>query len=105
MENPTETLTESISSHELERRWREVREKMKEEAIDFLVMQNDNEWLVELEKPELCNKDPFLCKQYPCPTCSAIITAMTRSAKQKIMIKNTEHNGKKIIFHLIIGEK
>ena len=45
MENPTETLTESISSHELERRWREVREKMKEEAIDFLVMQNDNEWL------------------------------------------------------------
>lgn len=45
MDDPKESLTEFISTSELERRWREVRKKMKEEGIDFLVMQNDNEWL------------------------------------------------------------
>ena len=44
-EDQKQILTETISDSELERRWREVREKMKEEGIDFLVMQNDNEWL------------------------------------------------------------
>ena len=45
MDPPKEILTESVSNHELERRWRKVRKGMKEEGIDFLVMQNDNEWL------------------------------------------------------------
>ena len=45
MEDEREILTESISDQELERRWNEVRKRMKEEEIDFLVMQNDNEWL------------------------------------------------------------
>jgi Xaa-Pro aminopeptidase len=45
MEDPRQILTESISNQELERRWKAVREKMEEEKIDFLVMQNDNEWL------------------------------------------------------------
>ena len=45
MDPPKEILTESVSDHELERRWRKVRKRMKEEGIDFLVMQNDNEWL------------------------------------------------------------
>ena len=45
MDAPKEILTESVSNHELERRWRKVRERMREEDIDFLVMQNDNEWL------------------------------------------------------------
>ena len=44
--NPVqEILTEAISTAELERRWKAVREVMKAEGIDFLVMQNDNEWL------------------------------------------------------------
>jgi len=38
-------LTQSISTHELERRWKNVRAKMVEEGIDFLVVQNDNEWV------------------------------------------------------------
>jgi Xaa-Pro aminopeptidase len=45
MENPKEILTHSISTAELERRWKAVREKMKGKGVDFLVMQNDNEWL------------------------------------------------------------
>jgi Xaa-Pro aminopeptidase len=38
-------LTQSISTNELERRWKEVRVKMKEMGIDYLVMQNNEEWL------------------------------------------------------------
>src|SRR5512143_1571393 len=45
MDDPKESLTQAISRPELERRWRDVRTKMKEEGIDFLLMQNDNEWL------------------------------------------------------------
>jgi Xaa-Pro aminopeptidase len=45
MDEPREILTQSISTQELERRWKAVREKMQGEGIDFLVMQNDNEWL------------------------------------------------------------
>lgn len=45
MDDQKQILTQSISTVELERRWREVRARMKEEGIDFLIMQNDNEWL------------------------------------------------------------
>lgn len=45
MDDQKQILTQSISTVELERRWREVRVRMKEEGIDFLIMQNDNEWL------------------------------------------------------------
>jgi Xaa-Pro aminopeptidase len=45
MEDSKQILTTSISTKELERRWNAVREKMKEEKVDCLVMQNDNEWL------------------------------------------------------------
>jgi Xaa-Pro aminopeptidase len=45
MENPKAILTQIISTQELERRWKAVREKMMEEKIDVLVIQNDNEWL------------------------------------------------------------
>ena len=45
MAEEKDMLTTSISDQELERRWKEVRERMKEDGIQFLVMQNDNEWL------------------------------------------------------------
>lgn len=45
MDDPKAIVTQSISTHELERRWSAVRSRMAEEKIDFLVMQNDNEWL------------------------------------------------------------
>ena len=45
MDDPKAIVTESVSTQELERRWRAVRARMAEEKIDFLVMQNDNEWL------------------------------------------------------------
>jgi len=45
MDEEREIMTLSISDQELERRWKAVRSRMAEERIDFLVMQNDNEWL------------------------------------------------------------
>ena len=45
MVNEREIVTQSISDQELERRWKAVRSRMREEGVDFLVMQNDNEWL------------------------------------------------------------
>ena len=40
-----EALTLAISDGELERRWSAVRAGMKDMGIDFLVMQDENEWL------------------------------------------------------------
>lgn len=61
-------------------------------------------WRLELEKPVFCTNDQALCNQYPCPTCSAVLTAVTRASKQKVWITDTTHNGKKVIFHLTVGE-
>jgi len=64
----------------------------------------EDDWMLELEKPVFCPKDQSLCNQYPCPTCSAVLTAVTRAAKQKVWVTDTMHNGKKVIFHLTVGE-
>ena len=45
MDDQKQMLTPPISTPELERRWKEVRQRMREKDIDFLIMQNDNEWL------------------------------------------------------------
>ena len=45
MENPKERLTTCISTAELERRWSATREMMRESKIDYLVMQNAEEFL------------------------------------------------------------
>jgi Xaa-Pro aminopeptidase len=43
--DPRESLTLSASDSELERRWKAVRERMEADAIDVLVVQNQNQWL------------------------------------------------------------
>jgi Xaa-Pro aminopeptidase len=45
MEDPKETLTQCVSTPELERRWKAVREVMRARKIDYLVMQNSEEFL------------------------------------------------------------
>ena len=42
---PAERLVQSISTAELERRWKAVRAMMGEQGIDYLVMQNHEEFL------------------------------------------------------------
>jgi hypothetical protein len=70
-------------------------------SLSFKQVQNC--WELELEKPIFCPNDPNLCKQYPCPTCSAILTAIARTSNgshHRLWIKDTKHNGKKMAFYL-----
>jgi hypothetical protein len=41
MEDPRERLVPSVSTAELERRWKGAREVMRDRKIDFLVMRQD----------------------------------------------------------------
>jgi Xaa-Pro aminopeptidase len=45
MDIAQERISVQISTQELERRWKAVRAAMKAEGIDFLIMQNTNQWL------------------------------------------------------------
>jgi len=45
MEDPRERLTTTISSTELERRWKAARNMMRDSKIDFLMTRNDEEYL------------------------------------------------------------
>lgn len=70
--------------------------------------QRGSEWRLELEKPAFCPNDSTLCTQYPCPICSALITAIARTANGtscKLWIKDATHNGRNIIFHLYFINK
>lgn len=70
-------------------------------SVSFKKEQNG--WKLELEKPIFCPNDQNLCRQYPCPTCSAVLTAIARASNvsnQKLWIDNTTYNGKKITFHI-----
>jgi len=69
------------------------------------IRQQKNGWYLELEKPLFCSNGQDLHRQYPCPTCSAIITAITRSLNQKLRIYSAIQNGEKITYHLNIMKK
>lgn len=45
MEDPKERLTKCISTAELERRWKATREMMQDRKIDYLIIQNSEEFL------------------------------------------------------------
>lgn len=57
-------------------------------------------WKLELEKPVFCNNGQTIHKQYPCPTCSAAILAITRTFNDKIRIYTTISNGKNMTYYL-----
>ena len=76
------------------------------DLLKSVALYRDNDqYKLELEKPVFCSKDPTLCNQYPCPTCSAVLTAITRATNQKIRINETIINGKKTAFHFKLGDK
>jgi len=65
--------------------------------------QGQDFWVLELEKPIFCSKDLNLCKQYPCPICSAILVAILRAMNNpelRLWIKDAKQNGSKITFYL-----
>ena len=45
MQANTSRVVNAVSLHELQRRWRMVRERMRQQGIDALVMQNSSDWI------------------------------------------------------------
>jgi len=62
--------------------------------------QHKNGWYLEIEKLDSSDSSNDLQNQYPCPVCSAVITAITRELNQIIRIYKTSQNGNKIVYHL-----
>lgn len=62
-----------------------------------------NGWKLELERLEACTTEQPTCAQYPCSACSAVLTAITQAAQEKIWVQETSRVGNKTIFHLKIG--
>ena len=60
---------------------------------------NNDKYKLEVNNPEYCFNNPIICKQYPCPSCSAILLAITRLFKEKIKINDILNNGKKTSFY------
>jgi hypothetical protein len=63
----------------------------------------EESWKLALEKPLFCTNNTLLCRQFPCPTCSAALTALARSSKQHVFVREITQDGKKTTFHLNIG--
>lgn len=64
----------------------------------------DDDWELTVEKPLYCSSDVSYCKQYPCPSCSAVLTAITKATNKKLMVVDTVRNGKKTTFNFSIME-
>jgi len=61
-------------------------------------------WELILEKPLYCTNDETFCKQYPCPSCSAVLAAITKATNKKLYVEDTVHNGKKTTFYFTMME-
>jgi len=73
-------------------------------SVSFRKLQSG--WSLEVTKPMFKNNGHNIHNQYPCPICSAVIIAVTRSLNEKMRIYNVTQNGDKIIFYLnIIKQK
>jgi hypothetical protein len=56
-----------------------------------------------LNNPDFCFKNQRLCRQYPCPTCSAVLTAISRSTvstQKRLWIKNIQRKGNTVVYYL-----
>ena len=61
-------------------------------------------WELILEKPLNCTNDETFCKQYPCPSCSAVLAAVTKATNKKLHVEDTVYNGKKTTFYFTMKE-
>jgi len=57
-----------------------------------------------IKKPVSCRENQNLCQQYPCPICSAAITAIVHATKKTVKIIDAKMEGEKITFNLKIEE-
>lgn len=62
-------------------------------------------WELTIEKPLYCINNDTICKQYPCPTCSAVLTAISKGLQKKIHINDVELSKKKTTFYINIDKE
>lgn len=66
--------------------------------------QRDELWSLTVQKPLFCPKNETFCKQYPCPSCSAVLTAISKATRQKIVLKDVVHDAKTTSFYFTLME-
>lgn len=64
---------------------------------------NQDTYTLHLDSPIGCTNLPDLARQYPCPTTSAILTAITRAVKQPLRIKNLSQTDTSHQYEISIG--
>ena len=93
---------ENINIENIDEKLQRFKEMKLLNSVSFKGKQN--EWKLEITKPHLfCPHDQTLCQQYPCPTCSALLTLisrMTNNSDKRLWINNVKHNGEKVTFYL-----
>ncbi|MBU1941875.1 MAG: hypothetical protein KKC68_08885 [Candidatus Thermoplasmatota archaeon] len=65
---------------------------------------HQDHYILHLNSPMGCTTTDALACQYPCPTCSAVLTAITRAAKQPLKITSYENRGNNRIYQFTLGE-
>ena len=63
---------------------------------------------LEVDNPDFCFKNRRLCRQYPCPICSAVLTAISRSTistEKRLWVKDVHHKGSMVVFFIHFLEK
>jgi len=65
---------------------------------------HENNWELTIEKPLYCINNDIICKQYPCPSCSAVLTAISKGIQKNLYINDVKQNGKKTTFYIDIPE-
>lgn len=75
------------------------------DIIESVSIKEKNDMIhVQLKKPLSCPQDTLFCTQYPCPACSAILTAISKATQKRVHIKKIDQNKKTITFILSILE-
>jgi hypothetical protein len=59
-----------------------------------------DKWKLDVTNFENCKQNFNICKQFPCPTCSALLLAITKTFNQKMQIVDSNKNGKRTTFYL-----
>ncbi len=93
-----ETIFENTTLDQLEEK---LQTFVARDIVKSISLKEKNKKLqLQLEKPLYCTNDARFCNQYPCPTCSAALTSISKATGKKIRIIKTKHEDKKTIFHI-----
>jgi hypothetical protein len=68
------------------------------------IKKNNTKLQIKINKPLNCTSNTNFCSQYPCPPCSAVLSAISKATQKKLRIDTIQQKGKTTLFHLSIME-